>query len=535
MQQAITSDAPVAATVSPTASAPVTLTADLAATLTGIRRGIEKEGIRATAAATLSDQPHPQALGAALTHPYITTDFAEAQLELITPAETDKQKTFAFLTTLHHTVAKQLPAGEVLWGASFPPRLPDESAITIADYGQSNAGRLKKLYRQGLANRYGRRMQTVSGIHYNFSLPEAFWQQLHQQTGSELPLSAFISSRYFHLIRNALRHGWVVPYLFGASPALDSSYLEGREHPLQALDNETFYLPWATSLRLSNLGYGSSEQSQHAISYNNKAAYLNDLYRLLTLQSDGYAGIDAGEQVNTSVLQMENELYGAIRPKIVSEDLRPLYAMCRKGVEYVELRSVDNNPYLPVGIDESQSHFLDAFLTYCALAPSPELEPEEMAIIQLRQELVATEGRKPGLMLPTVDGAQPLVAMGESLLAAMQPLAAALDSAYGMAEAGYQSSLQRQQDKFADSTLTPSAQLLADLQRHGVSYRTFVLQLAQQHHAVLQQAAVNADDVAQLQALAVSSIAAQQQKEAQDTLSFDDFLREKNTLSSTCE
>lgn len=196
---------------------------------------------------------------------------------------------------------------------------------------------------------------------------------------------------------------------------------------------------------------------------------------------------------------------------------------------------MDNNPYLPVGIDESQSHFLDAFLTYCALAPSPELEPEEMAIIQLRQELVATEGRKPGLMLPTVDGAQPLAAMGESLLAAMQPLVAALDSAYGMPEAGYQSSLQRQQDKFADSTLTPSAQLLADLQRDGVSYRTFVLQLAQQHHAVLQQAAVNADDVAQLQALAVSSIAAQQQKEAQDTLSFDDFLREKNTLSSTCE
>ncbi|GAL02221.1 glutamate-cysteine ligase [Photobacterium aphoticum] len=190
---------------------------------------------------------------------------------------------------------------------------------------------MKTLYRQGLANRYGRRMQTVSGIHYNFSLPEAFWQQLHQQTGSELSLSAFISSRYFHLIRNVLRHGWVVPYLFGASPALDSSYLAGREHSLQALDDETFYLPWATSLRLSNLGYGSSEQSQHAISYNNKAAYLNDLYRLLTLQSDGYAGIDAGEQVNTSVLQMENELYGAIRPKIVSEDLRPLYAMCAKG------------------------------------------------------------------------------------------------------------------------------------------------------------------------------------------------------------
>lgn len=506
-------------------------------TLTGIRRGIEKEGIRTNEAAELSQQSHPDALGSALTHPYITTDFAEAQLELITPAETDKKRTFEFLTALHHVVAKNLPEGEVLWGSSFPPMLPAESDIAIADYGHSNAGRLKMLYRQGLANRYGRRMQTVSGIHYNFSLPATFWQILHQQENSELSLPEFVSGRYFHLIRNVLRHGWVVPYLFGASPAIDRSYLVGRDHQLEQLDNDTFYLPWATSLRLSHLGYGSSEQAQHAISYNDKDEYLAGLYRLLTLQSKGYEQLSDTQQVNRSVLQLENELYGAIRPKIVSEDLRPLYAMCRQGVEYVELRSVDNNPYLPMGISETQSHFLDVFLTACALMPSPELNDEELAVIQQRQERVAVMGRKPGLLLPTLQGEQPLIELGTALLSSMMHVAEGFDLAFDTT--GYQASLVTEQQKFIDSELTPSAQLLADLKHQNKSYRALVLQLSNQHNShhktAHQTASVNSSDVELLTSLVPTSLLKQQQKEAEEDMSFDDFLREKNTLSCTCE
>ncbi|MEI8610602.1 hypothetical protein P4S70_17200 [Enterovibrio sp. Hal110] len=151
---------------------------DLVGTLGGIRRGIEKETLRTTKRGTLAQTPHPKSLGAALTHPFITTDFAEAQLELITPAFTDKLKMFEHLASLHHFVATELPQGETLWAGSLPPVLPNDDDITIAQYGTSNAAQMKMKYRRGLANRYGKRMQTISGIHYNFSFPEVFWQQL---------------------------------------------------------------------------------------------------------------------------------------------------------------------------------------------------------------------------------------------------------------------------------------------------------------------------------------------------------------------
>nr|WP_269748092.1 glutamate--cysteine ligase [Enterovibrio coralii] len=501
-----------------------------------MRRGIEKETIRTTPKGALSQQSHPKKLGSALMHPFITTDFAEAQLELITPAYTDKNAVFNHLAGLHHFVANNLPDNEMLWAGSLPPVLPEERDITIAQYGRSNAAEMKMRYRQGLANRYGKRMQTISGIHYNFSLPESFWVELHQQENSELPLPDFISERYFHLIRNALRHGWIVAYLFGASPALDKSYLQGRAHSLLPMggveDADSFYLPWATSLRLSSVGYTNSEQSQYPISYNDKNTYLKGVSDLLAKPSEKYLSIEEGQQLNAAILQLEAELYGAIRPKVVAKDMRPLEALCRKGVEYVELRTVDNNPYLPLGINETQSHFLDMFLAYCALSPSPALTVEEQAVIKARMELVATTGRKPDLLLPTLDGERSLTEMGEALLTAMTDVASLFDRAFDTHE--YSQSLVLENQKLNDSTLTPSAQVLADMQQEGLSYAELVSKLSTAHMVHHRAAGIDADLQTQLESLVEASLVEQATLEAEHALPFDDFLNKKNAITCDC-
>ncbi|SFO69527.1 glutamate--cysteine ligase [Enterovibrio norvegicus] len=505
---------------------------DLVGTLGGIRRGIEKETLRTTKRGTLAQTPHPKSLGAALTHPFITTDFAEAQLELITPAFTDKLKMFEHLASLHHFVATELPQGETLWAGSLPPVLPNDDDITIAQYGTSNAAQMKMKYRRGLANRYGKRMQTISGIHYNFSFPEVFWQQLHAHENSEQTLSDFISEKYFHMIRNVIRHGWIIPFLFGASPAVDKSYVLGREHHLEAMGDDTLYLPWATSLRLSNLGYTNSEQSNYPLNYDSKMAYLKGVSDLLAMTSDKYRHLDASQQLNASVLQLENELYSSVRPKVVSAELRPLDAMCQHGVEYVELRTVDNNPYLPLGINDMQSHFLDVFLTHCAVSSSPSLTPQEFAIIQQRVEQVATQGRKPDVLLPTLEGEQRLADMGQTLLASMKEVAALFDTAFNTQAYSLSVSLERQ--KFADTSLTPSAMLLADMRATGLGYRALVQRLSDGHMLTHTAHSVSDDTRAELQQWVAKSLRDQETLERADDVPFDAFLRRKTAMTCDC-
>lgn len=502
-------------------------------TLHDIRRGIERELIRTTPESRISHLPHPKVLGSALTHPFITTDFAEAQLELVTPAMTKRKAMFDSLASLHHFVATHLPDDEIMWGASMPPALPNDDDIMIATYGTSNAGQHKVRYREGLANRYGKRMQLISGIHYNFSFPDSFWATLHSHMSSELPLSEFISDRYFHLIRNVLRNGWIIPYLFGTSPAIDKSYVTHQDHPLRVFDEESYYLPWATSLRLSNMGYSSNEQSLYPVSFNNKQEYLADLCHALSTPSERYTHLNAGQQLNGSVLQLENELYGSVRPKIVNDELRPLYAMCHHGIQYIELRSVDNNPFLPLGINEEQSHFLDMFLAYNALAPSPELTDEERSLIARRQELVATEGRKKGLLLPTLDGDLELKNIGVALLSSMEPIANWLDKAFVTGE--HKQSIDRERAKFLNSKLTPSAQMLAMMKGEKLSYKLAIQRLSEVHFKQHQDANVDEEEMDNLTRLVTESLFKQQQMEAKQDMSFDEFIQTKNDLQCDCE
>ncbi|WP_413113197.1 glutamate--cysteine ligase [Thaumasiovibrio sp. DFM-14] len=504
---------------------------EIASALKGIRRGIEREMVRVSADGALSERAHPSALGAALTHPYITTDFAEAQLELVTPAHTERSETFNTLASLHHFVATHLEDDETLWAASMPPRLADDGSIAIADYGTSNKGMMKTRYREGLANRYGKRMQLISGIHYNFSLPNSFWEALHRYSNSEQPLESFISERYFHLIRNVLRHGWIIPYLFGASPAVDKSYLQAKPdaltpNPLMSWNETTDYLPWATSLRLSSLGYGNSEQADYPISYNTKDAYLTGLCHALTKPSKHYAHLSDEQQLNSAVLQLENELYGSVRPKIVNAKMRPLAAMCHYGIQYIELRSLDNNPMLPLGIDELQSQFLDLFLIYSALAPSPEMSEKEQKLIMERQELVATQGRKPGLMLPTLSGTMSLIDLAEPLLDALEEMAITIGNPHQGDD--YMRAVLREKAKIADSTLTPSAQVLANMEKQNQSHTAFTYARSQQHGKGYRDDILTVDEMSKLESLATASLHKQQQLEAMPEMRFDDYVAQKS-------
>lgn len=191
-----------------------------ASVLKGIKRGVERECLRIDKH-RLAKTSHHNALGSALTHPYITTDFSESLLEFITPACSDIEQTLAQLEDIHKFTLANID-GEELWPLSMPCFIEDQDEIRLADYGSSNVGKMKTLYRQGLKNRYGSMMQAIAGVHFNLSFPEAFWTQLQQIEGNSDKLSDYISDKYFSLIRNFKRELWLISYLFGASPALCS-------------------------------------------------------------------------------------------------------------------------------------------------------------------------------------------------------------------------------------------------------------------------------------------------------------------------
>src|SRR5690606_21457217 len=282
------------------------------ARLQGIRRGIDKESLRASPSGALALTPHPAALGSALTHPHITTDYSESQLELITGAHASVEQCLEELTQVHQFVLRAL-GDELMWVSSMPCVLPPDETIPIGRYGSSNVGRAKSVYRMGLAHRYGRRMQTISGIHYNWSLP------------------GVTDAQYFGLIRNFRRHAFLLLYLFGASPAAASGFVADRRHELQALAPQTVYMPYGTSLRMGRLGYQSDAPASLAVSYDSLDGYAASLHDALTRPYPAYEAIGivnpGGEynQLATSLLQIENEFYGTIRPKrVIRPGARPL-------------------------------------------------------------------------------------------------------------------------------------------------------------------------------------------------------------------
>jgi glutamate--cysteine ligase len=498
--------------------------------LGGIVRGIEKEGLRARPDGRLALSPHPPGLGSALTHPHITTDFSESQLELITGVHTRAQACEDELVAIHQAVLPEL-GDELIWAASMPCELPaDEAAIPLGRYGTSNVGRAKTVYRNGLAHRYGRRMQTISGIHYNFSLPPQAWPELQVAQGAGGSLDGFRNAAYFSLIRNFRRHSWLLLYLFGASPAVAASFVKGRAHALRALSHDTLYLPHATSLRMGPLGYQSDAQSALAVSYNSLAGYAGSLHHALTVPYAAYEAIGIGggddyRQLATSLLQIENEFYGTIRPKRrVHPGERPLHALGERGVEYVEVRCMDIDPFLAVGINASTMRFLDVFLLHCLLAESPPDSPAEIAELLANQHRMADRGREPGLQLRRGGELVGLRSWGEALLGECQPIAEALDQAQG--GSGHRDALDAAAGALRDPATLPSARVLEELAaRHRDSFVDFGLSASIAHRRALLERPIDPIAAARLAALARESIGEQTAIEAADSEPFESYRR----------
>ena len=452
--------------------------------LRALVRGIEKESLRVTPTGLLSRKPHPRALGSALTHPHITTDYSEALLEFITPTSTRVSDSLDFLDELHRYTYSAID-DELLWCASMPCVLADDANIPVAEYGNSHIGQLKHIYRLGLGHRYGRAMQTIAGIHYNFSLPDALWAVLQEEAGDRGTLQDFKTQRYFDLIRNFRRHFWLLLYLYGASPALCRSFLGQRAHDLEPFDDGSLYRPWATSLRMSDLGYQSAAQAGITVTYNDLDNYIEALARALRTPHPDYERIgvrvDGGyRQISTALLQIENEYYSPIRPKRVTRSAEmPLHALSERGVEYIEVRCLDLNPFLPLGIDAEQIRFLDLFLVGNAIWPSPPMDRDDCRAIHHNQAATAREGRKPGLELVRNGSTLELRQWGFELLDRLAPLAELFDAAH-QGDA-YHKALAGARARLEDPETTPAAQLLARMREAQVPFFSLAMALSEAH------------------------------------------------------
>jgi len=483
--------------------------------LQGIRRGIEKESLRALAGGGLALTPHPAALGSALTHPHITTDYSESQLELITGVHAAVASCLDELTQIHQATYRAL-GDEQLWVGSMPCGLPTDETIPLGRYGSSNVGRAKSVYRMGLGHRYGRRMQTISGIHYNWSLP------------------GLTNDQHFALIRNFRRHAFVLLYLFGASPAVCGSFVAGRDHSLQPLKGGTLHMPHGTSLRMGRLGYQSDAQASLAVSYNSLESYANSLHEALTRPYPAYEAVGirnpGGDynQLATTLLQIENEFYGLIRPKrVIFPGERPLHALRERGVEYIEVRCLDLNPFEPVGIAAPTMRFIDMFLLHCLLQDSPPDTPQEIAALGRNQHRVAAQGREPGLMLERDGGQVALTDWARELIEQCQPIAEALDAAAPDAGAGvglYQQAWQAARDALAAPDTLPSAQVLDVMNRDfDGSYVGFIRAQSAATRQHLLGLPYPGDWAQRFERLAAESVAEQRRIEAADTMPFEQY------------
>ena len=484
-----------------------------AARLLGIRRGIEKESLRSRPSGNLARTPHPAALGSPLTHASITTDYSESQLELITGVHAGVQDCLDELTRIHQFTYRTLAGlgDEQLWVGSMPCGLPPDENIPIGSYGSSNIARAKSVYRMGLGHRYGRRMQTISGIHYNWSLP------------------GLSNDEHFALIRNFRRHAFLLLTLFGASPAVCTSFVAGREHPLQPLSEHTLYQPHATSLRMGRLGYQSDAQATLAVSYNSLESYAASLHEALTRPYPPYEAIGirnlGGEynQLATTLLQIENEFYGTIRPKrVIRPGERPLHALRQRGVEYIEVRCMDLDPFVPVGIAAPTLRLLDVFLLHCLLHDSPPDTPDEIAALGRNQHRTASHGREPGLKLERDGRELLLVDWAAELLAQCRPLAAALDAVH--ASSDYSAALAAAQQGLAEPGSLPSARVLATMKSDFAnSYTGFIRAQSTQTRQHLMALPWTGEAQAAFEALARQSIDQRRAIEAADTVDFETF------------
>jgi glutamate--cysteine ligase len=496
--------------------------------LRGGRKGVEKESLRVLPDGEITQTRHPSALGAPLTNENITTDFSESLIELVTPPFGESWELLQYLCDIHQFVYRHL-GDELLWSTSMPGALEGDSSIPLAQFGHSNVGRMKTIYRRGLGMRYGRIMQAISGVHFNYSFSAPLWEVLGHINQSKQPSQDFISAQYFGVLRNYRRYGWLVLYLFGTSPAVSKSFFAGRDTTLPKLDADTYYEPYGTSLRMSDIGYRNKNQATVDVSVNSLNEYVRDLSRAIGTPYPPYEKIGVkvnGEyqQLNANILQIENEYYSFIRPKrIARSGERPTKALQRAGVEYVEVRALDVSAFDPVGVNQNKLRFLEAFLALCLLRDSDPIGLGEQAGLDANHLLVARRGREPGLKLKRGTRDVSMVEWARELLDSMQGLCELLD--HGERARPYTAALEQQRAKVDDVERTPSARLLAEMRQGGESFFDLSKRMSQLHKDYfLGLYPPNERRLAEFASAARESHEAQARIEASDLTDFDTYL-----------
>lgn len=490
-------------------------------------KGLEKESLRVSPQGTIAKTPHPQSLGSALTHPWITTDYSEALLEFITPPCTEISETLGFLSDIHRFVYHKLDS-ELLWVTSMPCIVGGDASIPIARYGSSNVGMMKHIYRHGLDWRYGRAMQAISGIHFNYSFGDDFLEELQRPHSAPRDRKTFRSDVYFGLIRNFQRFGWLIPLLFGASPAICRSFTGGQNLGFQELDESTFYEPYGTSLRMSDIGYKNKAQAGLNISYNDLDTYVANLTRAISTSDAEYERIGVKvngqyRQLNTNVLQIENEYYSFVRPKAVAASgEKPTMALKRAGVEYVEIRALDLNPFEPLGVNAGTLRFLEILLVFCLLENSPPISAGEQGNINHNQGQVARCGRDPNLQLYRNGSKIPLRDWALEIMDALDGIATLLDQ--NRAGTPYTDALTDCRANIVDPERTPSARVLAEMRERNESFIDFAIRWSRTHEAHFRATPLDPDLAARFTQAALESLDDQRDLEASDTLIFEEYL-----------
>ena len=355
------------------------------------------------------------------------------------------------------------------------------------------------------------------------------------QKNPELSLKDFISEEYFNLIRNFQIFSPLLVYLFGASPAVCASFLKNREHSLDELvPGATYYKPFATSLRMSDLGYQNDAQSGLHICYNSIESYTNTMAHAISTPYPDYKKIDLDEsgqltQLSANILQIENEYYGSIRPKPVPKPgERPTISLGRDGVEYIEMRCLDLNPFEPLGIDKDQILFLDSFALFCLLESSPQFSQDDYSIIEKNLQIVVMEGRNPDIEINTsfyTDNKK--MAFGPWALACLEKImlaASLLDSAHHTTN--HVESVKKQIRKIHQPETTPSALILKNLDDTKSNFFDFAMSTASTTSDYFQKFVLSPDEKKYFIQLAEKSQEKQNELENSDNIDFNQYLND---------
>lgn len=500
--------------------------------------GLEKESLRIFQSGELANTNHPKSLGDKLTNHFLTTDYAESQLEVITKPYPDFNKTLEELEDIHKFIYQNINQDQTLWPFSIPGKLPKPKDISIARYGSSIKGQIKELYRTGLEHRYGKVMQLICGIHYNFSFSDDFWQAYFPAIKNHPKWSKQdINNSYMSLIRNYMRISWLSTYLFGASPAISNKFIHkdiAIANYLKPFKDTTYLTPYGTSVRESNLGYHNKSKVTHMIDYNSMQAYANSLYKAVNtidpeFQELGKFRGNKQIQINCNLLQIENEYYGTIRPKPSVEitDV-PLYkALHNYGISYIELRNLDLNPFNYIGIEYNQGLFLEVVMYYCLLLDSPEFTPKERAEIKANSDKIALLGRQPQLQLIHNGHFTSMKTWANDIFQDLKIIGEYLDQAYG--KNNYTKCIEYYQTLIHNPEQTLSAKIIQELIKNDCDYTDYFLTKAKEYTQYYAKNKLASNKLTFYNQLAADSIKAKQQIEEHDKTrdnNIDTFLAE---------